>query len=370
MIAMNDLRRQVAETRRPLLEAIERVLERGWFILGQEVEAFEQEFAAFLGVEGVVGVGNGLEALQLALMAWDIGAGDEVITTPNSAFATTLAILRVGATPVFVDLDPETYTLDVAQAAGAVTQRTRAVLPVHIYGQAADLEPLLALSREHALVLIADAAQAHGTTYRDRDVAAYGDAVAYSFYPTKNLGALGDAGAFVCRDPDRALRIRALRDYGRRPKDRDRCVEAGLNSRLDEFQAAVLRVRLCDLRRQNIRRRELAEIYRDGLRDLPVTPPPEKAYGAHVYHLFVIRTAKRDRLREFLGEHDIETTVHYPLIIPQQPAMARFGYSSGTLPVAERCAAEFLSLPISPELTDDQVREVCTIVRSFFRGRA
>ena len=365
---MNDFVLQLAPTGGELRAAIERVLASGWFVLGREGEAFEREFAAFLGVRETIGVANGLEALQLALMAFDIGPGDEVITTPNSAFATTLAILLVGAKPIFVDIDPATYALDAGLAADAVGPRTRALLPVHIYGQAADLDALADLARERQLVLIGDAAHAHGARYRGRDVAAFGDAVAYSFYPTKNLGALGDGGALVCADPERSRRLRRLRNYGQ--ERRYDHVERGLNSRLDELQAAILRVGLRHLGERNGRRRALAARYRERLAGLPLVLPAEKDYGEHVYHQFVVRTPRRDALADHLRERGVETLVHYPVIIPEQPAARDLGYVRGTCPVAERCASEFLSLPIAPELTEQAVDAVCAGVRSFFAGEA
>lgn len=368
MIPMNDFRLQAAGIRDELFAAFGRVLDAGWYILGKEVEAFEREFADWLGVAEVVSVANGMDALQLVLMAHDIGPGAEVVTTPNSAFATTLAILRVGATPVFVDLDPDTYALDVRRVGSVLTERTRAILPVHIYGQAADLEPLAQLATRHGLVLLGDAAQAHGATYRGRDVATYGDAVAYSFYPTKNLGALGDGGAVACRDPERARRLRRLRDYGQ--GRRFQHLEAGLNSRLDELQAAFLRAKLPQLRRHNQRRRALAALYQQRLRDLPLLLPVEKEYGESVWHLFVVRTPRRDRLAGFLRDRGIHTLVHYPTLIPFQPALAPRGFTPGMFPVAERCAQEFLSLPLYPEMTDEQVEEVCAGVHAFFEAEA
>jgi len=363
---MNDFQLQVVRLRPRLDEAVARVLESGWFILGKEVEAFEHEFAAFVGAGEAVAVANGMEALQLALHGWGIGPGDEVVTTPLSAFATTLAILNVGATPVFVDIDPDTGNMDASLVARTLTRRTKALLPVHLYGQSADLQPLLDLAGAHDLVLIGDAAQAHGTRYRGKDVGAYGDAVAYSFYPTKNLGALGDGGAVVCTDPERARRLRCTRNYGQ--AQRYQHTEQGLNSRLDEIQAAILRVKLPLLGQQNQRRRQIATYYRQKLQGLPIALPVEREYGEHVYHLFVVRTPLRDALAAFLRDRGILTLVHYPIVIPLQPAMAKFDYRPGACPVAERWAAECLSLPIYPELTHDQVEEVCAAIRGFFEA--
>ncbi|MFT3928204.1 MAG: DegT/DnrJ/EryC1/StrS family aminotransferase [Myxococcales bacterium] len=360
---MNDFKLHVAGLRAEVDAAVARVLESGWFILGKEVEAFEQEFAAFVGVPHAIGVGNGMDAIQLALMAWGIGPGDEVITTPNSAFATTLAILRVGATPVFVDIEDRDYALDSRLLAAAITPRTKALLPVHIYGRAAELAPMVELADKHGLLLLNDACQAHGAQYRGHDVSHYGHATAYSFYPTKNLGCFGDGGMIVCSDAEHAARMRRGRDYGQ--SKRYEHLEPGLNSRLDEVQAAVLRVKLKHLAAHTQRRRAVAARYQQALAGLPIVLPRPDA-GA-VWHLFVLRTPRRDALAEHLRGRGVQSLVHYPTIIPKQAAMGR-PYAAGSLPVAERCADEFLSLPINPELTDAQVDEVCAAVRSFFEA--
>jgi dTDP-4-amino-4,6-dideoxygalactose transaminase len=366
MILMNDFKRQVASLRAELDAAMSRVLESGWFVLGQEVEAFERELAGFLGLDAdrVVGVGNGMDALTLALMATGIGAGDEVVTTPNSAFATALSILQVGARPVFVDLDLETYALDATRIEAVLTPRTRAILPVHIYGQSADLAPILDLCERRGLVLINDACQAHGARYADRDLSSYGLATAYSFYPTKNLGCFGDGGAVACASAEVALRIRALRNYGQTSQYLH--AERGLNSRLDELQAAVLRVKLRHLRAFTDRRRAIAARYQAELAGLPVVLPVEKSYGRAVHHLFVLRSDRRDALQAHLRARGVQSLVHYPAILPLQPAMGELMARPGDFPIAERCAREFLSLPVHPDLTEAEVSEVCAAVRSFF----
>jgi dTDP-4-amino-4,6-dideoxygalactose transaminase len=365
VIVMNDFPRHVAAMRDELREATDRVLESGWFILGKEVEAFEHELAAFLGVAHVVGVGNGMDAIELALAAAGIGEGDEVITTPNSAFASTLAILKRRAVPKFVDLDERTYGLDLDRVAAAVGPRTRALVPVHIYGQALDLTKLQALADAHGLALVSDAAQAHGARWRDRDIASYGRASAYSFYPTKNLGCFGDGGAVATDDAALAARVRCGRDYGQ--KSRYVHVDPeGLNSRLDELQAAILRVKLRHLPAHNARRATIARHYSERLGGLPLVLPVVADGASSVHHLYVVRTPRRDALMQHLREREIASLVHYPIIIPLQPAMQRFDYDVGEFPVAERCAAEFLSLPIHPELTDAEVETVATAVRAFF----
>jgi dTDP-4-amino-4,6-dideoxygalactose transaminase len=365
MILMNDFKLHVSAMRAEIDEAVARVLDSGWFILGKEVEAFEREFAAYLGVPHAVGVANGMDAIQLALMAWGIGPGDEVITTPNSAFATTLAVLRVGATPVFVDIEERDYAIDPRLVGAAITPRTKALLPVHIYGRAAELGPLVELADRHGLLLLNDACQAHGAQYQGRDVSHYGQASAYSFYPTKNLGCFGDGGMIVCNDEQRAARLRSLRDYGQ--AKRYHHVERGLNSRLDELQAAVLRVKLRHLSAHTERRRAIAQRYIAGLSGLPLVLPEYDADA--VWHLFVLRTPEREALSKFLASREVQSLVHYPVLIPEQQAMPE-PYQRGSLPVAERCAAEFLSLPINAELTDAQVDHVCESVRAFFQSRA
>lgn len=356
-IPMNDFVRQVASMRRELEEVFARVLDSGWFILGKEVEAFEREMAQFVGVAHAVGVGNGMDAIELVLRGLGIGPGDEVITTTNSAFATALAIVRTGATPVFCDIDPETYAIDASKVEALITPRTKALLPVHIYGQAADLDVLGAIALRRGLALIGDAAQAHGAHYRGRDVGTYGAATCYSFYPTKNLGAFGDGGMVVTNDAQLAERVRRLRNYGQ--TNRYEHTELGLNSRLDELHAALLRVKLRHLPAQNARRRAIAARYREALAGLPLQLPVEKPYGESVWHLFVIRTPQRDAIGQFLRERGITTHVHYPIILPKQPALAL----AGSWPQAEQCAQEYLSLPIFPELTDAEVEMICAAVR-------
>lgn len=366
MILMNDFRRHVAALRDELQVAIDRVLTSGWFVLGAEVEAFEREFALFLAAKHVIGVGNGMDAIELALAAAGIGEGDEVITTPNSAFASTLAILKRRAVPRFVDLDERTYGLDLERAKQAVGPRTRAILPVHIYGQPLDLTALEALAAGAGITLVNDAAQAHGARWRDRDISSFGVATAYSFYPTKNLGCFGDGGAVATNDDAVAAQIRRGRDYGQER----RYVHVdpnGLNSRLDELQAAILRVKLRHLATHNQRRAAIARYYCDQLQGLPLTLPVIAADASSVHHLFVLRTSQRDALMQHLREREVASLVHYPLIIPLQPAMARFGHRKGDFPIAERCADEVLSLPIHPELTDAEIETVAGAVRAFFR---
>jgi dTDP-4-amino-4,6-dideoxygalactose transaminase len=350
-VLFNDLRPQYAAIREEIDAAVQRVLERGWFILGPEVEAFEAEFAAYCGARYAVGVGSGTEALHLALWACGVGPGDEVVTVAHTAVPTINAISLTGARPVFVDVDPVTYTMDPAAAAAAITPRTRALLPVHLYGHPADMVPLQALAQRHGLWLIEDAAQAHGAEYRGTRVGRLGHLAAFSFYPTKNLGAYGDGGMVVTDDAALAERLRLLRNYGQ--TDRYHHQVEGLNSRLDELQAAVLRVKLRHLEAWTAARRERAARYAAGL---PGVRTPTEAPGArHVYHLYAVHVPQRAQVQERLAAAGIGTLVHYPIPAHLQPAYAHLGVPRGALPVTERLADEELSLPMYAELPLEQV---------------
>jgi dTDP-3-amino-3,4,6-trideoxy-alpha-D-glucose transaminase len=340
--------------------AIRRVLDGGWFVLGPEGEAFEREFAAATGAARAVGVGTGTDAITLTLRALDIGPGDEVITTPLSAAYTALAVMMAGARPVFADLDPVRLTLDPDAVAAAITPRTRALLPVHLYGQPADMTRLAAIAARHALPIIEDAAQAHLASCDGRPVGSWGIATAYSFYPTKNLGALGDGGAVTTSDEALAARLGRLRNGGQ--TTRYHHVEAGANSRLDEMQAAVLRVRLPRLRAAIARRRTIAAAYRAALAGRFVVVPRECDPG-HVYHLFPVLTPHRDRFQAHMAAAGIETLIHYPVPIPRQPALASADPSS--CPVADRIVDEVVSLPMYPGLTDDEVAKVAEAAAAF-----
>jgi len=339
-------------------EAIERVLTRGWYILGPELEAFEAEFAGAAGTAHAVGVGTGTDALALALRALGIGPGDEVVTTPLTAAYTALAVIMAGATPVFADVDPERLTLDPAAAAAAITPRTAAILPVHLYGQPADMAAIEAIAQRHGLAIVEDACQAHLATCAGRPVGTMGAAGAFSFYPTKNLGALGDAGAVVTADPAVAQSVRRLRNGGQ--TERYRHVEPGINSRLDEMQAAILRARLPHLPAWTARRRAVAARYRASLGQAPVRVPPECDPG-HVYHLFPVLTDDRDGFRAHLDRHGIGTLVHYPIPVHRQEAFA--AASGAGCPVADRVCREVCSLPLHPQITDaDAVRVIDAVL--------
>jgi len=348
----------LADESAAIRDAIQRVTDRAWYVLGPEVEAFEREFALASGAAHAVGVGNGTDALAIILRALGIGAGDEVITTPLSAAYTALAIVMAGAKPVFADIDPVRLTLDPGAAERAITERTVALLPVHLYGQPADLTALAALAKRKGLVLVEDCCQAHLATCEGRPVGTVGTAGAFSFYPTKNLGALGDGGAIITSDVLLAERMKRLRNGGQ--VDRYHHVEAGVNSRLDELQAAILRARLPLLPERTTRRRMLARQYRTALAESNVAVPPELDPG-HVYHLFPIRAQQRTRLQDRLRASGIETLVHYPIAIPQQPAFA--STSPADCPQAVRATNEVLSLPLYPTLSDAALQSVADAVR-------
>jgi dTDP-4-amino-4,6-dideoxygalactose transaminase len=366
VIPIFDLKDQYNAIKDEIHEAVARVLESGWFILGQEVEAFEGEFAAYCGLSHGIGVGSGTEALHLALLACGVGPGDEVITVPHTAVATVAAIELTGARPVLVDIDPASYTIAPDQLESRITARTRAIVPVHLYGQAADLDPILEIAQRHGLTVVEDCAQAHGTEYRGRRVGVFGRVACFSFYPTKNLGAYGDGGMVVTDDGTLAHKVRLLRQYGWEK----RYVSSlkGLNSRLDELQAAVLRAKLGHLDQWNEARRARAKLYGQLLAGSGVATPTEMDYGRHVYHLYVVRCphrAHRDELKSYLAEHGVGTAIHYPIPIHLQEAYQDLGYRRGDFPVTEACADEILSLPMYPELREDEVREICGLVKDY-----
>jgi dTDP-4-amino-4,6-dideoxygalactose transaminase len=342
--------------------AIDRVVASGWFVLGPEVEAFEREFAAASGAARAVGVGTGTDAVALALRALGVGAGDEVITSALSAAYTALAIMMVGARPVFVDIDPVRLTIDPGRIADAIGARTRAIVPVHLYGQAADMQAIAAIAGRHNLAIVEDCCQAHLGTCSGTPVGTIGAAGAFSFYPTKNLGALGDGGAVVTNDAVVADTIRRLRNGGQ--TDRYHHQDAGINSRLDEMQAAILRARLPRLRAWTDRRRALAARYRGRIASSAVDVPAPQDPG-HVYHLFVIRSRARADLQAHLNASGVDTLIHYPVPIPRQPAVASM--HPATCPVADRVCDEVLSLPLHPALRDDDIDRVAEAVNVFER---
>jgi dTDP-4-amino-4,6-dideoxygalactose transaminase len=348
-----DLGAAYLELKDEIDEAVARVLASGWYILGEEVEAFESEFAAYCEARHAVSVGNGLDALHLALRAMGVGPGDEVIVPSNTYIATWLAVSHTGAKPVPVEPVEATYNLDPTKIEAALTRHTKVILPVHLYGQPADLDPILDIAHRHGLRVLEDAAQAHGARYRGKRIGAHGDAVAWSFYPGKNLGALGDGGAVTTDSPEIADRIRVLRNYGSRMKYVNE--EQGYNSRLDPIQAAVLRVKLKYLDEWNARRADIAARYQAALASTTVVLPTVREQADPVWHLYVIRTPQREALQRHLTESGIGSLCHYPIPPHLQRAYADLGYKAGDFPIAETMANEVLSLPIGPHLAKSQV---------------
>ena len=343
--------------------AVLRVLESGRYILGEEVRQFEGEFGAFVGVPHAIAVASGTDALQIALSACGIGAGDEVITVAHTAVATVAAIELCAATPVLVDIEPDYFTMDSKALEAAVTPRTKVILPVHLYGQPADLGPILEVARRHGLRVIEDCAQAHGAVYAGRRVGTWGDLGCFSFYPTKNLGAMGDGGIIVTADPGLAERVRLLREYGWAERYVSRL--PGLNSRLDELQAAILRVKLGHLDADNARRARLAALYGEALSETGLGLPRCRPGVTHVYHLYVVRANRRDALQGFLASRQIGALIHYPVPVHMQPAYRDRLRGADRLPESERAAREVLSLPIYAEMLEDDVQAVVKAVHAF-----
>jgi dTDP-4-amino-4,6-dideoxygalactose transaminase len=358
-----DLPAQIRSLRPELDAAIARTLDNCSFCLGADVAAFERDFAAFLGTPHCIGFNSGTSALHVAMRLLNIGPGDEVITTPYTFVATSWAISYVGAKPVYVDIDEATMNLDPRLVARAVTPRTKAILPVHLYGHPCALDPLLALCRERRLPLIEDAAQAHGARYRGRPVGTFGEMAAFSFYPGKNLGALGEGGALVTARAELAARARALREHG--STARYHHDEVGYNYRMEGIQGAALGVKLKHLDAWNRRRRAIAHRYHELLAATPLRLPREADGCESVYHLYVVRHPARDRLREYLAAKGVGSALHYPLPVHLQKCYASLGHKAGDFPAAERAARECLSLPVFPELTDEQVACVAAAIREF-----
>jgi len=360
-----DLQLQYQSIKEEIDEAIARVLGSAAFVLGREVEAFEEAFAEYVGAKFCVGVNSGTAAIQLAVTASGIGAGDEVIVPANSFFATAEAVSTAGATPVFVDADPLSYTIDVSRIEAAITTRTRAVMPVHLYGQAADLDSIFEIAKRHKLIVLEDAAQAHGTEYKARRVGAIGHAGCFSFYPGKNLGAYGEGGAVMTNDAEVARMVRLLRDHGSARKYVHEII--GYNFRLEAIQAAVLGVKLRHLDDWNNQRRAHAALYDELLRGSDsFVLPREMEYTRHVYHLYVVQTAERDQLQKNLSAAGVQTGIHYPVPIHLQPAYASLQHRVGDFPQAEAQAARVLSLPMFPELTAQQITEVARACQQSF----
>lgn len=360
MIPFLDLKAPHVELRDEIQAAIDRVLSSGWYILGPELETFEAEYATYCGTSHCIGVANGLDALHLALRAMDIGPGDEVIVPSNTYIATWLAVSQCGATPVPVEPVEATYNIDPTLIESAITPRTKAILPVHLYGQPAEMDPILAIASRHGLRVLEDAAQAHGARYKGRRIGGHGDAVAWSFYPGKNLGALGDAGAVTTNDLELAERIRVLRNYGSRVKYVNEV--RGYNSRLDPLQAAVLRVKLLHLDDWNTRRAKVASAYLAGLAGTWLVLPQVPAWVEPAWHLFVVRDPKRETLQQRLNGAGVGGLIHYPIPPHKQQAYSDAGFAADAFPLASRMADEVLSLPIGPHLTMAQANAVIAAV--------
>ena len=356
MIPLVDLKAQYRSIKPEIDAAVLRVLDSAQFILGPEVEAFERDFAAYCGTREAIGLNSGTSALHLAFLAAGIGPGDEIITVPFTFIATVSTIVYAGATPVFVDIEADHYTMDPAKLEAAITSRTKAIVPVHLYGQPADMDPILEIARRRGIPVIEDAAQSHGADYKGRRCGSMSTMACFSFYPGKNLGAYGEGGAVVTSDPDLARRIRVLRSWGE--ERRYEHALKGYNYRMDGIQGAILGVKLRHLERWTEQRRSRAAAYRRALAGAPAVLPVERADVRHVYHVFAVRLKQRDAWRARFAELGIQTGVHYPIPVHLQPAHRDLGYERGAFPVSEVVAAEILSLPIYPELTDEQIETI------------
>ncbi len=364
MILMNDFKKEYLDIKSPVDKAIQDVCSGGWYILGQATKQFEKEFATYSGSTYCVGVANGLEAIQIALMAQDIGPGDEVITVSNSAVATSLAITNVGATAVFVDVD-EYYHMDPELLKKAITSRTKAILPVHLFGQMVDMDSIMAIANEHSIPVIEDACQAHGASYKHKKAGSYGIAGCFSFYPTKNLGGYGDGGALITDDEQLYKKYLMLRNYGQ--ENRYHHQIKGINSRLDEIQSAILSVKLKKLDEFISARRRIAKLYHEQLKNVQhIKLPQERKNGEHAYHLFVIEVDRRDELRDYLKANNVECLVHYPIPIHKQECCKE--YNAVSLPKTELLANRILSIPIHPYLTEDEVKTVCHHIIHFYKS--
>ncbi|PCJ65838.1 MAG: erythromycin biosynthesis sensory transduction protein eryC1 [Candidatus Hydrogenedentota bacterium] len=364
MIPFGDLRAEFGEIGPEIHGAVNRVLESGWFVLGEEVRAFEEEFSSFVGVNHAVGVGNGTDAIQLALQALGVGAGDEVITAANTCVPTLTGICATGAVPRLVDVTADTLVMDYGSLEKAITDRTKAIVPVHLYGHPCPMSSIMAIAGNKNLVVVEDCAQAHGATLGGKQCGTFGHTAAFSFYPSKNLGAYGDGGAVVTSDQAVADKVTSLRNYGQ--TERYYHDDPGVNSRLDEIQAAILRTKLPYLKKWNERRRELASRYTEGLKNTPLTIPVEEPGAESSWHLYVVRTSNRDGLQQHLKDKGIGTVLHYPVPIHLQKAFAAMGYVKGDFPASEQACDEVLSLPLYPYMPEEHVDTVVKAIREFF----
>lgn len=359
-----DLKAGFAPIKAEVMKAVEDVLTGMNLNIGPNCQALEQEFAAYCGTEYAVGVGSGTEALQFALLAAGVKGGDEVITSPHTFFATAEAIACIGAVPVFADIDPKTYTIDPRAIEKKITSRTSAIIPIHMYGQCADMGPIIEIAQKQGIAVIEDACQAHGALYQGRKSGSLGNAGCFSFYFTKNLGAYGEGGIVTTNDVELAEKVRLFRNHGHTSKYEHEVI--GYNGRLDEIQAAILRIRLKLLDNYNRRRRELANVYHELLSDLPIVLPEEAETRQHVFHLYVIRCKERDKLMDYLTEKGIGTGIHYRNPVHLQKAVAHLGYKKGDIPDTEQACEEILSLPMYPELSPDDLAYISDAIRDFY----
>lgn len=360
-----DLRKQYEPIKEEVLSGIAQVLDGMHLFLGENVQQLEKDFAKFCGAAHGIGVSDGTAALSIILRAMEIGPGDEVITVSHTFIATAEAIILSGATPVFVDIDPATYLMDVTQVEAKITPRTKAILPVHLYGQTVEMDPLMEIAKRHGLRVVEDACQAHGAEYKGRKAGSLGDAAGFSFYYSKNLGAYGEGGFISTNDTELAIKMRKIRDHGSGVRYHHDLI--GLNGRLDEIQAVVLRAKLPHLAGWNEKRREHAHLYNELLKDAPVVLPTERTGNIPVYHLYVISTPKRDEMQTFLKEQGIFTGIHYPIPVHLQKSMEFLGYKQGDFPVTEHVVSQILSLPMYAELIDDEIKYVADAVSAFFK---
>jgi len=364
MVPFLDLKTQYFGIRDEILAAVAKVFDSTQFVLGSEVKAFEEEFAAYTGAKFGVGVNSGTSALHMALLAAGVKPGDEVISVPHTFVATIAAICYIGAKPVLVDIDPESYTMDPAKLEAAITPRTKVIMPVHLYGLSADMDPIMAIAKRHGLLVLEDAAQAHGAEYKGRRCGSLGDMAGFSFYPGKNLGAYGEGGLVTTSDAEIARKVRMLRDWGQEKKYHHEML--GFNARMEGVQGAVLRVKLKRLEAWTEARRAVARRYDEAFAGLPGLIPP-KVYTdrRHVYHLYVVRAKNRDAFMKFLLDHEVQSGIHYPFAVHTLKGYADLGYKAGDFPVAEQVAAEVVSLPMYPEMTDEMVQTVIAAVKKW-----
>ncbi len=367
MIPLVDLKAQYKGIKKEIDGAIAQVINSADFILGEEVSKFEEEYAKYCGVKYAVGLDSGISALELGMRAIGLGTGDEVLTPANSFIASSSAISFTGATPVLIDCDPRTYNIDLNDAERKLTQKTKAIMPVHLYGQMADMEEVMKFAKKHSLFVIEDACQAHGAKYKGKRAGSFGDFAAFSFYPGKNLGAYGDGGILTTNNKKIYEAVKMMRNYGQ--KEKYHHLFLAWNRRLDTIQAAVLRVKLKYLDNWNLQRRENAKFYTSLLKELDVVTPYEASHGDHVYHLYVIRVKNRDKLKEFLYQKGIGVGIHYPLPIHLQPVYKDLGYGKGDFPISEKFANEIISLPMYAELSKKQIKYTVAKIKSFLKSQ-